>query len=136
MRRLDIVLCVIRQGDYFILQKRSNDPRRGGAGLIGFFGGKIEADESALAATCREVSEETSLLPKETDLQKIGTVHVTSDHNLEEVDVYATVFNFMVSGDMHIKAHDGTLVRMTHEEALQSLGNFTPGTRACFEQLI
>lgn len=136
MRRLEIVLGVIQQGEHYVLQFRNGDPKIGGAGLVGFFGGKINHREEALLAVCRELSEETSLVPRPEEVRELGIVEVISDHQLEQVSVLARVFHVPVHSDVDIIAQEGELVRWAHHQALHNLHRMTPGTRAVFEQLL
>lgn len=136
MRRLEIALCVIRQGGSYLLQFRNGDPKIGGAGLVGFFGGKINEGEEALFAVCRELSEETSLTPRAEDIRELGRVEVISDHQLEEVQVFAHVFHLPVDEALGVTAHEGELIRWVHNEALENRHRMTTGTRAIFEQIL
>ena len=135
MRAMKIALAVLQQGDDYLLQKRGNIPKIGGANLIGLFGGKIE-DETPLQAVCREVAEETNMSPKPEDATHWGEVDVTSDHNLEKVVVNAQIFHIKVAKDFEFKAKEGELVKMTKEQAMKQLDSMTPGTAACFRQLV
>lgn len=136
MREMKIALAVLRQGDYFLLQRRGNIPKIGGAGLLGLFGGKIEKDESAVQAVCREVAEETSLIVTEKQARYMGEVTVTSDHNLEEVVVNAQVYEFVVDDDIKITAREGELEHLAKEEVSSQLEGMTTGTAATFRELI
>lgn len=66
----------------YFLQRRDKDPAKGAAGLIGSFGGKIEANETAIMAAKRELEEETSLIIQQQRLKKLGTTTVISDYRL------------------------------------------------------
>lgn len=136
MRHLQIVLAVLEQKDNYLLQLRGDNPAIGGAGLIGCFGGKIEKDETAVDAVCREVAEETSFAPKATDAQLVGEVNVTSDHKNEDVTVNAQVFSFKVPTNHKVRAKEGTLVTLDITQALAKRNDMTTGTRAVFEELI
>jgi 8-oxo-dGTP pyrophosphatase MutT (NUDIX family) len=135
VRHLEIVLAALKQGDNYLLQRRGDIPVIGGAGLLGFFGGKIE-DEAPAVAICRELAEETTYKPKPDQAKFLGEVNVKSDHKLEEVSVRAQVFGFEVSEDKKVFAKEGELVAMTYEEAMANLDKMTTGTRAYFEELI
>lgn len=136
MRRLDISLIVIRQGKVFFLQKRGNDPKIGASGLIGFFGGKRELNESSEDAAFRELKEEVYVDQKDIVLTRLGQVVVDSDHQLKPVKVYIDTFVLELKTRSIVKAKEGILVKMTKEEALAKSEHLTPGTRACFEELL
>lgn len=94
MRQLEIVIAVLQQGEHYLLQLRNGGPQIGAAGLLGFFGGKLEPPETPLAAICRELCEETNLRPEAHQMRALGHVKVISDHRLEPVAVHAHVFQF------------------------------------------
>jgi 8-oxo-dGTP pyrophosphatase MutT (NUDIX family) len=136
MREMVIALSLIEQDDNFLLQLRGENPMIGGAGLIGCFGGKLEHGESALAAVCREVAEETTHRPTEEDFTVVGSVEVVSDHKLETVKVYGHVFRLLLGNDVALTAKEGELVALPKNEIPKYLDKMTTGTRACFEQFI
>jgi 8-oxo-dGTP pyrophosphatase MutT (NUDIX family) len=136
VRRLDVAAVFIaREGEYF-LQLRGQDKYKGAAGLIGSFGGKIEAEERAIEAAKRELEEETSLRFAIERLEEIGTVIVQSDHKLEMVEVHFTAFLLPLLPDEIVEAIEGEVVSMTHAAALKAQDRLTAGTRACFVELI
>lgn len=136
MRQLHVAIGFIQQGDKFLLQLRNGDPKIGGAGLIGCFGGKIDEGEEPLATFCREILEETTLRPKPHEVTKLGLVNVKSDHNLETVRVTGHVFHWRLVSPKMPKIKEGGLVFMTRAEAMANLDKFTTGTRAAFEELL
>ena len=136
MRQLNVALGVICQGSSYLLQLRGDDPMIGAAGRIGAFGGKLEQGETAAEAVCRELAEETSLLPSVKDLKYLGEFDVVSDHRLENVTVHATVFCLELDASAKIHAKEGSVVTITREEALEQAERLTPATRVCFEELI
>jgi len=136
MRQLDIGLGLICQEGAYLLQRRRSDPKIGAAGLIGVFGGKVESGETALEATCRELGEETNLVLSPEEFTHLGEVEILSDHQLEPVQVHATVYCVTVSKMKVVKAKEGTLVLLTKQEALAKSDELSAATRACFEQLI
>ncbi|MGH9857980.1 MAG: NUDIX domain-containing protein [Acidobacteriota bacterium] len=136
MRQLNIALCLIEQAGKYLMQLRNGDPKIGGAGLIGCFGGKIEDGESSVQAASREVGEETNHKAGHDQLSYLGEVNVFSDHNLEPVQVRAHVHRLVVDATAKIEAVEGKLVRMTIDEVKENLGKLTTGTRACFEKLV
>jgi 8-oxo-dGTP pyrophosphatase MutT (NUDIX family) len=136
MRHVHIAIGIIQQGNKLLLQRRKSDPRVGGAGLIGCFGGKIDDGEDPINAFCREVFEETLLKPLPRDVKKLGIVKVKSDHNLEPVEVTAHVYHWHYKNVKVPKIEEGELIIMTKKEAMASLDKFTTGTRAVFEELV
>lgn len=136
MRQLEVGIALIHQGEKYILQLRGEDPAIGAAGLIGGFGGKLEPEEAADAAVCRELSEETSLAPLIHELEHLGVFEVISDHRHEDVKVKATFFRLPIEEALEVEAKEGSVVCMTHEEVLSNLHRLTPATRAYFETLI
>ncbi len=136
MRQLNIALCLIEQDGKYLMQLRDGDPKIGGAGLIGCFGGKIEAGETPAQAALREMSEETNHKPQKQHLSYLGEVNVVSDHKLEAVKVRAHVHKVMLDAATKIEAAEGKLVRMTLDEVKKNLDRLTTGTRACFETLV
>jgi 8-oxo-dGTP pyrophosphatase MutT (NUDIX family) len=104
--------------------------------LIGGFGGKLEPGESAAAAVCRELSEETSLQPLVDDLLYIGITDVLSDHQLQEVKIRATFFHLAINETTEVVAHEGKVIYMTEQEVYVNLHRLTPATRAYFETVI
>lgn len=136
MRQLEVGIVLIHQGERYLLQLRGDDPAKGAAGLVGCFGGKLKPGETAHAAACREIAEETSLVPTIEELEPIGVIEVISDHRLEEVRVRATLFRLSVKETIEVMAKEGSIVGMKKEEALSNLDHLTPATRACFETLI
>ncbi len=136
MRRIDIAMAVIKQEDVFHLQFRNGPKGIGAAGMIGCFGGKIEADETPLQAVAREVAEETNLKPAEADFVHLGQVNVESDNNHAKVKVRGEVFEYRVSPDVAVRALEGSLVSLDWNRIAVELDTMTPGTRACFETLI
>ena len=136
MREMRVVMCLIEKEGKYLLQRRRADLKVGAAGMIGCFGGKIELDETPLQAVSREVSEETNLRPQLPELLKLGEVNVISDHNLEEVKVNIQVYHWLLNGTADVMAREGDLVIFSPEEAHANLNNMTPGTRACFQELV
>lgn len=136
MRQLRVGIALIQQADTYLLQLRGDNPVIGAAGLIGGFGGKLEPGEEPAGAVCRELSEETSLVPLVEELEHLGAVEVLSDHRLEAVNVHATFFRLLLDENLEVAAREGKLVRMTREEISSSLYRLTPATRAYFETLI
>lgn len=136
MRKLIVALGLIEQGDNYLMQLRGTNPMIGGAGLIGCFGGKVEASESPKDAACREINEETNLKLKTNDLGLLGEVSVASDHRMETIKVKAYIFEIQIGSEILIEATEGELVTIQKKDAHKYLDKMTTGTRACFEQFI
>lgn len=136
MLKLDIVLGVIEQNDYYFLQFRNGDPKIGAAGKVGFFGGKVEPKERPIDAVVREISEETNLKPLVKDISFLGKVNVKSDYQNAAVAINAHVFHIKAGRNINIKALEGELVRMNKTDAAHNLDRMTPGTRAVFEEIL
>jgi 8-oxo-dGTP pyrophosphatase MutT (NUDIX family) len=136
MREMQVVMCLLEKEDQYLLQRRTSDKRRGGAGLIGCFGGKIESGETSIQALCREISEETNLQPNIGEILELGEVDVISDNNLEEVKVHIQVYHWLLKEAHDVMAQEGELVMFNEDEARANLDNMTPGTRACFKELV
>lgn len=136
MRQVNIALGLIRQGDNYLLQFRNGDPKIGAAGLIGCFGGKIAEHEKPKRTAWREIKEETSLKPKQSDFNFLGTVKVESDHQLEPVKVHAQAYEIIADAEALVEALEGELVSMTKQEVIQRKAELTPATRALFEEIL
>lgn len=136
MRSLDVSICVIKQGDTYLLQQRDADPAIGAAGLIGAFGGKVESSETAIAAACRELAEETTVVCGESDLIELGQFDVQSDYKLEQVLVRISAYQLDIDPGDAVVAKEGDVVALTLEEAMNSLDAMTPATKTCFETII
>jgi 8-oxo-dGTP pyrophosphatase MutT (NUDIX family) len=57
---VEVAICILHQGDRFLLQLRDNDPQILYPGYWALFGGHIEPGESPEVAVVREVMEEVS----------------------------------------------------------------------------
>lgn len=135
MREIELAMTLIEQGDTYLLQLRNTEPEKGAAGLVGCFGGRIEAKETAYEAALRELSEETSLT-SDNALEELGNVKVVSDRDNEPVHVKASVFRLVLDPLIQVEAHDGELVILHHTDVGNSLDKMTPATRKAFEELI
>ena len=135
MKQLNVAAIVITRGDNYFMQYRSGDPSIGAAGLIGFFGGKVE-NETTEAAARREIAEETTLnLSSSTTLDKLCEVTVSSDYKNEPITIHMTFFGFELLPGETIQAKEGQMISMTKQEAITQLSRLTPATRAYFEKL-
>jgi 8-oxo-dGTP pyrophosphatase MutT (NUDIX family) len=133
MREIKAAITFIEQGPQYLLQLRDGDPRKGAAGLIGAFGGKIEPGETEIRAAQRELGEETSLTASIADLEYRGEVTVISDRDLLPARITATVFRLIILESIKVVAYDGQLVRMTAKEILTQPHRMTPATLAAYK---
>jgi 8-oxo-dGTP pyrophosphatase MutT (NUDIX family) len=136
MRKINIAILLIKQGDKYLLQLRDGDAKIGAAGLIGGFGGKIESGEAPKAAAVREIAEETSLDPTDANVSEVGLVNVESDHKNEPVQVKAHIFIVEADAGAKIDAKEGKMVSMTKEEAKSRIKELTPATKQAFKEFI
>ena len=133
MRELNISIGVISQDGGYLLQLRGNDPKIGAAGKIGAFGGKIEEGETALQAVCREIAEETSLVPDVARIRHIASYAIESDHKLETVNVNVEAFEISIDKEEQVSAIDGEVVQISNDKIADMLDLMTPATRHYFE---
>jgi 8-oxo-dGTP pyrophosphatase MutT (NUDIX family) len=136
MLQLEISLGFIKQGETYLLQLRRDDPKLGASGMIGAFGGKVEADETPEQAVAREVSEETSLQVVPGDFEHLGEVEVISDFNLKEVRVVAHVYRTSIDAGTKLLAIEGEVVTIGLKNIVNYLNQFTPATKAVFKNII
>lgn len=136
MEHFDVAMGLLQQGNTYLLQLRNGAQQAGGLNLIGCFGGKVEAGETAIEAACREVREESTHKPREADAELLGTVHVVSERHDKPITVAATIYRFMIPKGVPVAAREGTLKRMTEKEIRANLDTLTTATRACFEELL
>ena len=132
-KKISIAMAALKQGDSYLLQLRGYDPHIGAAGLIGFFGGKLEAGETPLMAVCREIGEETSLVLDPAQGTELGVVEVSSDMYNQMIEVHATVFQFSVDEAIQVVAKEGELVSMTRQALTGQTDRLTPATKAWLE---
>lgn len=133
MRELAVSICVIQQGDAYVLQKRGDDPHIGAAGLVGAFGGKIEKNETATEAVIRELQEETNLVLTADTVYPAGEYTVVSDNNLEQVTVNISAFTCTIDSQKVVVANEGAIVIYTLDDIRKNLDSMTPATKAYFE---
>lgn len=127
---------LLKQGNTYLLQLRNGKKQAGGLGLIGCFGGQIEADEDALTAVCREVAEESSFAPHKSQAQYFGEVNVTSERHDQPITVHAKIYLFELDSSVKVAAKEGELVTMTADELRTSYARLTPAMKSCFDELI
>jgi 8-oxo-dGTP pyrophosphatase MutT (NUDIX family) len=133
---MEVSIGFIEQDGTYLLQRRPNNPEIGAAGLIGAFGGRRELGESSVEAVCREMNEETSLSPSPEDFSYLGSVEVVAYKQDEPLHISAEVFKISIKQDEAVEAREGKIVRLTADEAINSINHLTPATRAAFEELL
>jgi 8-oxo-dGTP pyrophosphatase MutT (NUDIX family) len=136
MRHLNIAMGLLKQGDRYLLQLRNGSNQTGKLQFIGCFGGQIEPGEAALQAACREVAEESTFVPNPSAAHLLGEVNVHSERHNQPITVTATIYQFDIPHDQIVEAKEGELVTMTKAEVYQNLHRLTPGTKACFKELL
>lgn len=136
MRRIAVAIVFITRGGKYFLQLRGSDPYKGAAGLIGGFGGKIEAGEKAVEAAKRELEEETTLRVDVNRLQELGAATVVSDYQLEPAAVHLTAFLLKLQPGETFEATEGSVVKLSKPEAIAQGEELTPGTLACFKKVV
>lgn len=132
MKHYEIVATLVEQGDSYCFELRTG-ASNGAIGLLGFFGGKIEAGETEREAACREVREESNLSPQPEDLEPIGELNVVSDRDNETITVHAQLFKLRVDPKIQVEATIGEAVTMTQQQVKSKLDGFSPVARAYFE---
>src|SRR3990167_10012229 len=110
MREIEIAMAMICQVDNYHLQFRDGHRKIGAAGLVGWFGGKINLGEDPRETIARELSEETSLAFHPERFRHIDSISVVSDHNLEPVQIRAQVFEILLPLKPQVDAKEGQLV--------------------------
>jgi 8-oxo-dGTP pyrophosphatase MutT (NUDIX family) len=130
-----VAMSFITAGDVFYFQRRSNDVRKGAAGMLGCFGGQVGPGEPPRRAIAREVAEETTLVLAATAFAYLGCVQVDSDHDLHPVTVDIVTFavELPVPG---FRARDGALVELPALVVAEHLGEMTPGTSAAYLRFV
>ena len=133
---LDIAMTVLVDADEYLLQKRPLVTKKGASGLIGCFGGQIEAGEEPVAAAVRELVQEAGLIFDESQLSLLGEVHVISDRNNREVLINASVFEVLLPHGFPVTAIEGELKRMRLGEISKATakGRITPATAKAFSK--
>lgn len=136
MKTIHAALGIITQDGKYLLQLRNHKNVSGGMNKIGFFGGMIEANETPVAAACRELREETSLDLYEQDFQMIDMIEQTSDYRGELVTMKAWLFAADIPANVEVQCFEGELIRLTFAEAQERLEELTPGTELAFKTIL
>ena len=92
-----VAVAVIRYQDQYLLGYRHQHQHQGGR--YEFVGGKIEADERAVAALCREVEEETGICIHTCQKLKLGRLH----HDYGDKCVCLHVYEVCLSSAQYAK---------------------------------
>jgi 8-oxo-dGTP pyrophosphatase MutT (NUDIX family) len=135
---LDVAIAVICQLDTYLMERRT-DEAKGATGLIGCFGGLINAGETPIVAVQRELVEETSLVLEEAEFALMGVVKVLSDRNHQPVIVNAHVFKTTMLPyglEVIVTNEENELIAMPIDEIADKLDRLTPATRAAFEKFV
>lgn len=81
MKKLNVIIVYNKNEDKILMCKRAKDPYKGKLNLVG---GKVEANESELDATYRELEEETGITNKDIQLTHIMNFqYIITDMELE-----------------------------------------------------
>lgn len=141
MTSMEIAITAVCRVDEYLMHLREGDKRRGAIGLIGFFGGELEAGEAAVEAARRELGEETNLDLHARAFYKLGPpVHVESDRGGQPLSVKAHVYKVLIPFGTKVETKDprDTLVVANLVRVKQHLENneLTPATAAAFEEFI
>ncbi|MGV9819375.1 NUDIX hydrolase [Nocardia xishanensis] len=82
---VDVHILLVRAGEVLLSKRRSADEFDGRWHLPA---GKLEAGESATAATAREAMEEIGVVVEPADLRHIHTAHVVSPHREARIGLF------------------------------------------------
>lgn len=128
----DVAMSVIRQGVYYIFERRTKENNNGAIGLIGCFGGLINPQESAGEAAARELKEEAGLVLDQKSFKQIGGVDVVSDRDGVLVNIHAEVFEVTLPYGFEVRALNS--VTMTITDISLRTDELTPATREAFKK--
>ncbi len=135
MRRIEVSMVVIKQGEVFLLQRRGYDSNLGKSGLIGFFGGKKKEDESSEDAALRELDEEVRIDYNPIALTSLGKVIRKMGQSGNEIEVHAEAFGLDLPQSVVVSAKEYELVEMIESEIFEDLTKLTPATSAYFQEI-
>lgn len=133
---ITIAMADIVQDGVHILQHRSHSPNKAAAGLIGFFGGKVEKDESFEIALARELGEETTATVDQGVLTRIGSFAVTMEHEGEIIHIDGECYRLEMPPGALIEAKEGGIVEMTDAELARRVDELSPATRTVFKKYL
>lgn len=114
-----------------VLQRRTQDAPTA-PGLLGFFGGHVEAGEDPLTAVKREVAEETSLNPEDLGIEPFGNQVLQKDGDYPKERHTFYFKGYIKNTDFEVYEGDRAEV-FTLEEALQN--DLTAGVRKKLEAI-
>ena len=134
MRKIEIAIGLLEQGDRYVLQRRAESLRLGASGLIGCFGGQIKEREEPEDTVVRELGEETNLQTRRRDWESLGELDVVSDRDNEPVEIHAYAFRCTLSKDLKLKAFDGEAVSLPQDAIGDYESQLTPATHTLFEE--
>ncbi len=134
MRTVTIAMADIIQGDKHIMQRRDHDPRKAAAGLIGFFGGQVEENESPEQTVVRELGEEMVIDVGTGSLTEVGPFETGMDHDGESLKIEGDCYRLEMPPGALMSAKEGSIVEMTNEELTHRIHELSPATRAVVQQ--
>lgn len=134
MSSITIAMADIVQDGVHLLQHRTHSPNKAAAGLIGFFGGKVEADESFEQALGRELGEETTVEIGRGILTHIGPFAVTMEHEGKSLEISGECYRLEMPPGVVITAKEGGIVEMTDAELTSRVGELSPATKTAINQ--
>jgi 8-oxo-dGTP pyrophosphatase MutT (NUDIX family) len=103
LREIAVAILVLPDGRY-VLQRRTYDAPIA-PGLLGLFGGHIEAGETPLEAICRELAEETSLDISSLSLSRKSKILVPASTNFDRDRIFY-IFEANIASD-NFKVFEG-----------------------------
>ena len=115
------------------MQRRGHGENIGSPGLIGCFGGKVDAAESPEDAAGREVREETSLDITGMNLTEVASFNIRDSLRGTTYDIKVDAYSVAIPAGMEVRAREGSLVRLAHTKAAQFVGEMTPATSKLFK---
>jgi 8-oxo-dGTP pyrophosphatase MutT (NUDIX family) len=134
VRTIKIAMADLRQGDTHLLQHRNHDPSKAAAGLIGFFGGQLEAGESSEEAVSREIGEETSLQPSPEDFEHVGPFETIMERDGEELKIVGEFFRHEVPPGVEVTAKEGDIVQIPANQLKAQIDKMSPATVQAIKQ--
>lgn len=122
MNSLDVVIAIIKdEQERFLFQLRKRKPYQGYLGLVG---GKVEKNETQIAALSREVAEETGLTISQS--QMLGTVIETLVTNKDTTKVSLHVFSVRAKGALRASELEGDVFWTDTETFFREKQNYIP----------
>lgn len=134
--RIEVSIVVIKTPEGYVFERRVDNAAAGQPNKLGCYGGKLEADETAMEAARRELKEEIGVEIE--NLAELGSVVVSSDHNLKMVTVTAHVFFIELETQPQATSSDsvGQPVTISEDQLPSVAHEMTPASLATFKTLI